>query len=75
MLGDRATQALIHARRGSRPAVLLVVHLNNIALVSDGFGHTETDKVPIVDSAHVDYLFHRMFSTIRLLLKASHRGG
>jgi diguanylate cyclase (GGDEF)-like protein/PAS domain S-box-containing protein len=45
MLGDRATQALIHARRGGRPAVLLVVHLNNIALVSDGFGHTESDKV------------------------------
>jgi hypothetical protein len=37
--------------------------------------HTETDKVPVVDSAHVDYLFHRMFSLIRLLLKASGRGG
>jgi chemotaxis regulatin CheY-phosphate phosphatase CheZ len=37
--------------------------------------HTETDKVPIVDSAHVDYLFHRMFSITRLLLKASGRGG
>ena len=37
--------------------------------------HTETDKVPIQDSAHVDYLFQRMFSMIRLLLKASGRGG
>lgn len=37
--------------------------------------HTETDKVPIVDSAHVDYLFQRMFSIILLLLKASGRGG
>jgi AbiJ N-terminal domain 4 len=37
--------------------------------------HTETDKVPIVDSAQVDYLFHRMFSIIRLLLKQSGRGG
>lgn len=37
--------------------------------------HMETDKVPIVDSAHVDYLFHRMFSIIRLLLKKSRRGG
>jgi len=36
--------------------------------------HTETDKVPITDSAHIDYLFHRMFSMIRLLLKASGRG-
>jgi hypothetical protein len=33
--------------------------------------HTETDKVPISESIHVDYLFHRMFSMIRLLLKAS----
>lgn len=37
--------------------------------------HTETDKVPIQDSAQVDYLFQRMFSIIRLLLKASGRGG
>jgi hypothetical protein len=37
--------------------------------------HTEIEKVPVVDSAHVDYLFHRMFSIIRLLLKASGRGG
>jgi hypothetical protein len=37
--------------------------------------HTETDKVPIQDSAHVDYLFQRMFSIIRLLLNASGRGG
>jgi hypothetical protein len=37
--------------------------------------HTEMDKVPIADSAHVDYLFQRMFALIRLLLKASGRGG
>ncbi len=37
--------------------------------------HTETDKVPVVESAQVDYLFHRMFSIIRLLLKQSGRGG
>ena len=36
--------------------------------------HTETDKVPIAGSAHVDYLFHRMFSLTLLLLKASGRG-
>jgi hypothetical protein len=35
--------------------------------------HTETDKVPIVDSLQVDYLFQRMFSIILLLLKASGR--
>ena len=37
--------------------------------------HTETDKVPISESAHSDYLFHRMFAIIRLLLKSSGRGG
>jgi hypothetical protein len=37
--------------------------------------HAETTKVPITDSAHVDYLFHRMFSMIRLLLKKSGRLG
>ena len=30
--------------------------------------HAETNKIPIVDSSQVDYLFHRMFSMIRLLL-------
>jgi len=37
--------------------------------------HTETTKTPITKSAHVDYLFHRMFSIIRLLLRSSGRGG
>jgi AbiJ N-terminal domain 4 len=37
--------------------------------------HTETDKIPVADSAHIDYLFHRMFSMIRLLLKSSGRSG
>jgi hypothetical protein len=37
--------------------------------------HTEMTKTPIVASAHVDYLFHRMFALIRLLLKQSGRGG
>lgn len=36
--------------------------------------HTETTKTPINESAHVDYLFHRMFAMIRLLLKSSGRG-
>jgi hypothetical protein len=36
--------------------------------------HTEKGKEPISDSAHIDYLFHRMFSMIRLLLKSSGRG-
>lgn len=37
--------------------------------------HTETDKIPVAESDHVDYLFHRMFAVIRLLLRATNRGG
>jgi hypothetical protein len=37
--------------------------------------HTEVGKPPIGESAQVDYLFHRMFAMIRLLLKSSGRGG
>ena len=37
--------------------------------------HTETDKTPLVHSEHVDYLFHRLFSLIRLLLRMTGRGG
>jgi hypothetical protein len=36
--------------------------------------HTETNKTPINESTHVDYMFHRMFAIIRLLLKMSGRG-
>ena len=36
--------------------------------------HTEVGKPPIAESAQLDYLFHRMFSMIRLLLKSSGRG-
>jgi hypothetical protein len=35
--------------------------------------HSEVDKVPIADSSHVDYLFHRMFALIALLLRSSGR--
>ena len=32
--------------------------------------HSETNKVPVEASDHIDYLFHRLFSMINLLLKA-----
>ncbi|MGB6484868.1 MAG: hypothetical protein WBE86_15385 [Candidatus Acidiferrales bacterium] len=37
--------------------------------------HAEMDKIPITDDEHVDFLFHRMFASIRLLLKKSGRCG
>ena len=37
--------------------------------------HTETNKIPKAESEHVDNLFHRMFSIVRLLLRKSSRDG
>jgi hypothetical protein len=37
--------------------------------------HTEVGKPPIDDPNQIDYAFHRMFSTLRLLLRATGRGG
>lgn len=37
--------------------------------------HSEIDKIPVADSAQVDYLFHRMFAFIRIVLNATGRGG
>ncbi len=37
--------------------------------------HTETNKVAIEGSANVDYLFHRMFALILLLLRGNGLGG
>ena len=37
--------------------------------------HAEVGKVPIDDSEQVDYLFHRLFSLIRMLLRKTNRGG
>jgi diguanylate cyclase (GGDEF)-like protein/PAS domain S-box-containing protein len=39
MLGDRASQALVHARRSGRSAALLAIHIDNFALVDEGLGH------------------------------------
>ena len=36
--------------------------------------HTETGKIPIVDSVQIDYFFHRMFAMVRLVLRATGRG-
>ena len=37
--------------------------------------HSETSQEPLQTSEHVDYLFHRLFSLIRLVLRATARGG
>jgi len=45
--------------------------------IGNGFmiRHAEVGKTPIADDEHVDFLFHRLFALIRLLLKKSNRGG
>lgn len=37
--------------------------------------HTETSQEPLKSSEHVDYLFHRLFALIRMLLTLTERGG
>lgn len=37
--------------------------------------HSETTQVPLALNEHVDYLFHRLFALIRLLLRTTGRGG
>lgn len=55
------------------------VRLNNEALALTNIGndfmirHHETSKIPIVSGEQVDYLFHRLFALIYLILKTSNR--
>lgn len=37
--------------------------------------HSETDKVPIKETEHVDYLFHRMFALIFMILRVRRKAG
>jgi len=37
--------------------------------------HAEVGKTPIADDEHVDFLFHKLFAMIRLLLRKTNRGG
>ena len=37
--------------------------------------HTETNKIPITESSQVDYLFHRLFSLMRFLMRGNGLGG
>jgi len=48
-----------------------------LTAIGNGFmiRHAEVGKTPIADDEHVDFLFHRLFALIRLLLKKSNRGG
>jgi hypothetical protein len=55
----------------------IVAETTSLTSIGNNFmiRHTETTKTPITDSEDVDYLFHRMFALIRLLLRKTGRGG
>ncbi len=66
--------------RGSAEPNFRQVLENDARLLTDignGFRirHAEVNKTPVADDEHVDFLFHRLFALIRLLLKKSNRGG
>jgi hypothetical protein len=56
---------------------VLEIEARHLTEIGNGFmiRHTEVDKIPIADDEHVDFLFHRLFAVIRLLLRKSGRGG
>jgi len=45
LLGDRTLQAIAHARRGGRPAALLVLNLDRFKLVNESYGHGAGDAL------------------------------
>jgi hypothetical protein len=55
----------------------LEVEARELTYIGNNFmiRHTEVGKPAISETVQVDYLFHRMFAMIRMLLKASGRGG
>lgn len=69
LLDRAATEPVLRDRLESEAKELTFLG-NNLMI-----RHTEVGKPAIAESAQVDYLFHRMFAMIRLLLKSSHRGG
>jgi AbiJ N-terminal domain 4 len=69
MLLDMAASEPTLRRRLDDEAIALT-EIGNTFMIR----HTETNKIPVVLSEHVDYLFHRMFALVRLLLRTSGRG-
>lgn len=56
---------------------LLETEANALTKVGNTFmiRHTETNQTPIERDSHVDYLFHRLFSLLQLLLKERAKRG
>jgi hypothetical protein len=70
---------IILDRAAGEPHFRELLEAEAVALTAIGnnfmIRHAEVNKTPINDDEHVDFLFHRLFAAIRLLLKKSNRGG
>lgn len=73
-----STTALLN-RAASEPTfrATLESEARELTLIGNKFRirHSETTQVPLELNEHIDYLFHRLFSLIRLLLKTTGRVG
>lgn len=73
----QATALLDRATSGQKFRELLEEEARSLTAAGNAFQirHSETTQEPLESVDHVDYLFHRMFAMIRLLLKTTGRGG
>lgn len=63
ILDATASEPLLRARLEEK-----ATELNSIGN-SYLIGHLEVNQVPVIDVDHIDYLFHRLFAMIQLLLR------
>ena len=74
----KASMKLLLDTAASEPTFRQRLEDEAIALTEIGntfmIRHTETNKIPVVQSERIDYLFHRMFALVRLLLRTNGRG-
>jgi len=57
-------------KRANEEAIALTAIGNDFAI-----RHTETNKIILSESEFLDYLFHRLFALIQMLLRRTNRGG
>ena len=65
------------ASDGSKFREMLETEASKLTNIGNSFQirHSETTQEPLISADHVDYLFHRLFSLIRLVLRTTGRGG
>lgn len=76
---DKKSQATELLKRiAPEPMFREILNAEAVALTGIGntfrIRHSETSQIPIEQSEHIDYLFHRLFSFVRLALRSTGRG-